>query len=636
MSIKLRLHLLLLVAFLCPPQFSTPQNHSVAHSGDRIYLDVVVSPVSGPPVAGLLQQQFTILDNNVPQTIASFEAIEGGQAPTEVVLVLDAVNIASREAAIERQQIGKFLKADGGRLSYPTAVAILSDKGLQFQEDFSQDGNAISTALGRYTIPLRTMGAAAQSFRISFQEFAELVAREHDRPGRKLILCVSPGWPPLFGLKNLRDARLREQVFGNIVELSTQLREGQITVYSVNPSALGDIAPGLTIPPTNHLRSSNPKVYMVETSKPSDVRIEDLTLAVIAAQSGGLVLMPGNDLAAELQKCVADAEVYYEVSFDPAVGDQSYEYHHLTIQVAKPGLTARTRQGYYSKPWPKKSAAQSERPGGATQNASPPYVDWPAAELVERLPELKTLQPAPDQKALPIVLQNMGERMDNFVRDIGDLIAHEDVTQQKLNADGKVKATERVQDNYLILHHGYEWGASAEYRMDEKGNHLDSIGLGRGYLVTSGYALSCISFSTAAQSQSKFRYLGEQKLDSRDTYVLAFAQQPGEATFTTVMRGTGATELDLLTQGILWVDKNGFQIIRMRSDLLMPSKEMRLDQLTTELTFGEVHLQDVANPLWLPSHVDVYIEIGNQKFRNLHLYTNYRRYRVSANMKPSQ
>jgi hypothetical protein len=55
--------------------------------------------------------------------------------------------------------------------------------------------------------------------------------------------------------------------------------------------------------------------------------------------------------------------------------------------------------------------------------------------------------------------------VDDFVREIGDLIAHEDVTQEKLNAKGKIKAKERVQDNYLILHHGYACGASAEYRM---------------------------------------------------------------------------------------------------------------------------------------------------------------------------
>ena len=88
--------------------------------------------------------------------------------------------------------------------------------------------------------------------------------------------------------------------------------------------------------------------------------------------------------------------------------------------------------------------------------------------------------------------------------------------------------------------------------------------------------------------------------------------------------------MDVLTQGILWVDKNSFQIIRMRSDLLAPNNEIRLDQLTTEVAFGEVQLQDVPNPLWLPRDVDVSMEIDKQKFRNLHHYTDYRKYRVAV------
>ena len=258
-----------------------------------------------------------------------------------------------------------------------------------------------------------------------------------------------------------------------------------------------------------------------------------------------------------------------------------------------------------------------------------PYIDLPMAQLVERIPELKTLQPAPDQQELSMILQNMGRSVDGFVRDIGDLIAHEDITQEKLNPRGNIKK-EHIQANYLILHHGYEWGASSEYRMDDRGNRLGPIGLEKGYLVTSGHALSCIGFSTVAQSGSRFRYLGEETIDSRETRVLGFAQQPGEATFFTTMRGTGGTDVDMLTQGVLWVDKNNFQIIRMRTDLLAPSNEIQIDQLTTETKFGEVRLPDVPNPLWLPSDVDVYIEINKQKFQNVHHYTNYRRYRVSV------
>jgi hypothetical protein len=326
----------------------------------------------------------------------------------------------------------------------------------------------------------------------------------------------------------------------------------------------------------------------------------------------------------------------------------------MAVHVSKLGLTALTRQGYYSQPRPAGFfTAGSEQPDKAAINSLPdnastkgsapplyanahPYLDWPLAQLTERVPQLKALQPAPDQQQLPFILKHLGRTMDDFVRNIGDLIAHEDITQEKSNADGKSEAKQRVQDSYLILHHGYEWGASAEYRMDDNGNRLGPIGLSQGYLVTSGHALSCISFSTVAQPQSRYRLLGEEKIGLRDAYVLGFAQRLGEVTFTTVMKGTGGHEVDMLTQGILWVDKDSFQIVRMRSDLLAAAKEIQLDRLTTDITFGEVRLKDVPNPLWLPSDVDVYIDIGGERFHNLHRYTNYRRYRVIVKIGPSQ
>jgi hypothetical protein len=47
---------------------------------------------------------------------------------------------------------------------------------------------------------------------------------------------------------------------------------------------------------------------------------------------------------------VADGKAYYELSFEPPTADHKDEYHHIEVQVAKPGLTARTREGYYLQP----------------------------------------------------------------------------------------------------------------------------------------------------------------------------------------------------------------------------------------------------------------------------------------------
>ena len=259
------------------------------------------------------------------------------------------------------------------------------------------------------------------------------------------------------------------------------------------------------------------------------------------------------------------------------------------------------------------------------------YLDLPLDRLMKQIPDLKDLQPAADQSKLPLILRNIAHNVDTFTNNVGDLIANEDLIQQKLSPDGKIKAKLHTQDDCLILQHGYEWGANAEYRMDKSGNRLESVGLQKGFLVTAGYALSSVSFASPTQSQSDFRYLGDQKVGLRDAFVVSFAQRPGDATFKTVMKGMGGKhDVEMLTQGILWIDKNNFQILRMRTDLLTPNAELRLTQSTTDVTFTQFQLQNTPAPLWLPNDVTVFLEINGEKYRNLHHYSNYRRYQVAV------
>lgn len=318
-----RLYLFLLLSSLSAFHVSAQQNSQPSQTEHRIYLDVVVTPESGAPVSGLTQQDFTVLDNGAPQTITSFEAVDGRQAHMEVIVVLDVLAIGAREAAIAHEDVKRFLRADRGRLAFPTAVALLTEKGLQFHPDFSKDGNAISAAFGKRQIPIRSVGRDADRGggvtrlrnQISLQALAQILEEERGKPGRKIILWVSPGWSPIFGLEHKRDAepqQLEEQVFGNIVEVSTELREDRITLYSVDPRALGDIEPGM-IEGASHLRLYR-ESDINWPSQPSEVREGDLALHALAKQSGGLVLHPGNDLASDLRRCLADAEAYYVIS----------------------------------------------------------------------------------------------------------------------------------------------------------------------------------------------------------------------------------------------------------------------------------------------------------------------------------
>ena len=271
-------------------------------------------------------------------------------------------------------------------------------------------------------------------------------------------------------------------------------------------------------------------------------------------------------------------------------------------------------------------------------NARPTYLDEPSKNLAKLLHELKNLRSESDQQALPMILEKMGLRVDSFFRNTPNLVADEDVRQQELSSTGAVNLAQDIRDEYLIVLHRNRNGARLdEYRMNLKGNRLEELSTDRHYFngsrffVTSGFALSCIHFSTALQLESTFRYLGEQRIGRQNTYVVAFAQRP-DATTTVTMRGSGGSEVQMLVQGVAWVDKNTLQIIKMRTDLLAPRPEIGLDRQTTDVTLSEVRLRDIISPLWLPKVVNVYVRFYAQNFKNEHHYANYRRYRVSTKM----
>jgi VWFA-related protein len=312
---------------------------------NRISLDVVVTPKSGPPVGGLEQGNFTIFDNKTPRPIQSFRAVNGAQEPVHVVLVIDAVNSPFERIAYVRDEIIKFLRANGGRLPQPVSLAFFTDKGTQVEQSFTTDGNGLAEALDHFAQGLRTIHRSSQweasdRFQLSLTALNELAAQEAKLPGRKMLFWISPGWPLLSGPNVHLDGRQTNQIFSSVVNLSTQLRQDRVTLYAVDP--LG-AAEGVG-------RTFYYQDFVKGVTKPGQVQLGDLSLQVLAVQSGGLVLNSDNDVVALLKKCMADTEAYYELSFDAPTADHRDEYHNLEVGVGKPGLTARTRQGYYAQP----------------------------------------------------------------------------------------------------------------------------------------------------------------------------------------------------------------------------------------------------------------------------------------------
>jgi len=312
----------------------------------RISLDVVVTPQSGVPVAGLQQQDFTVLDNKVARPITSFAPVAGPEAPVEMILLVDAVNASYQTVGYEKDKIDKFLLTDGSELAHPVTLAVLTDKGVEVQQSGSRDGKTLKAALDQYEIGLRTIHSSAgfygaeERLDISLRALDGLIVREEAKPGRKIIVWVSPGWPLFSGPGVQLGNKQQEQIFRQVAALSTRLRQARITLYSIDPLGSAE----------SILRANYYKGFLKGVSKPGQVDPGDLALQVLATQTGGLALTSNNDIAAMLRQAMNDSKAYYEISFEAAPGDHANDYHRLDVQVDKAGLMARTRSGYYAQP----------------------------------------------------------------------------------------------------------------------------------------------------------------------------------------------------------------------------------------------------------------------------------------------
>ena len=350
MSIIARAQLLLVASLLLVPvsrsqEASTAAPSAATADASEIQLDVVATPKSGPPSAELRREDFTILDNKVPQPISSFKAIGGEKAPVQVLLLIDAVNTSYENIAFERGELDKYLKANGGHLPYPTALAVFTDTNTQIQQGFTTDGNGLSKDLGNIAIGLRDIRrsagfyGAAERFDLSLRALEQLASREASVPGRKLVLWISPGWPLLSGPGIQLSSKEQQQLFGSIVGISHALRQARITLYSLDSYGASE----------NLARADYYQSFLKGVSKPSQVDIGDLSLQALAVQSGGLALN-STGVQKMIERCVADASAYYELSFRPLPTETPATYHHIEVKLTQAGLTPRTRQGYYTQP----------------------------------------------------------------------------------------------------------------------------------------------------------------------------------------------------------------------------------------------------------------------------------------------
>ncbi|MGD0697754.1 MAG: hypothetical protein ABSB82_23305 [Terriglobia bacterium] len=263
-------------------------------------------------------------------------------------------------------------------------------------------------------------------------------------------------------------------------------------------------------------------------------------------------------------------------------------------------------------------------------------MDRSTDELIQAMPALKGLEPAADQSQLASILDETGKRVADSFRDFPNTVSVEEVHQEKLQRGGKIGGSQDQEFRYLwLMEPGPAGPAITEYRADKSGGTAAQKGLDDGYMLTSGFTSAALKFHPFYRGDAQFRYLGRQKLDGKEYYVVAFAQYPGKARLAGDFRVNGAP-LSFYFQGLAWIDTGTYEIVRLRQDLLAPLPKIHLERETTEIDLGAVRFKKFTAEFWLPQRVSVAVDWNGKRLRNEHRYSKFELFNVSATENDNQ
>jgi hypothetical protein len=297
----------------------------------------------------------------------------------------------------------------------------------------------------------------------------------------------------------------------------------------------------------------------------------------------------------------------------------------------------------------------------------PSYVDEPIEQLKKMVPGLSGIRtetvenardgasamPAQDKTASILnrtsaVIAELFHRMPNLiakeeVKQPTDTVLENDMPRGR--GGGWIASTQQGISithfrtsvyTYRIVHKQTPAGDDTvdEFRTNAHDQPMDDSAHNAQKPFSVGFATTWLFFLRGNLQESHFRYLGVQKIGNRETYVLAFAQNPVHNGLRVVIESSyGSCSTPI--QGVAWIDQSTFQIVRMQTDLLTPLPGIQFNQLRSNLDYGAVRIRALNLTLWLPTEVETRWQTAYRAGEETHLYSHYRLFQSTARILPA-
>jgi hypothetical protein len=215
--------------------------------------------------------------------------------------------------------------------------------------------------------------------------------------------------------------------------------------------------------------------------------------------------------------------------------------------------------------------------------------------------------------------------IDKFFEQMSNVVCNEDVAQSIVGKNGKPMYREESIFEYQMQSNTRSGSLKlVESRDARKEAFRDPS---KTLLITNGFASMLLVLHQDFEPSFVFMPVSEEIIDGHTLVKIHFKPVAGASSPAAIQLRSRNYPLPLT--GDVWLDRDNGAVVKLISRLDSGLDDLGLHDLRSEIHYSIVAFHDPEESYWMPSSAVIDVQTPKQHWRNVHRFTDYRRFRAT-------